>query len=355
MNALIIRELKNMRAFAKFASCLAVSVFCAYVCIGDGKAQKETAPAGADQAIRVQVEMVSFPVVVTDQAGNHIRDLKREDFRIFEDGVLQEVAGFAAVEEPISVALTLDTSGSTEFQLERIRQEAMRFVRMLRDDDSIAIVSFADDVTLLEPFNIYHKRNPEVLRKLKPGGLSAVYEAVWLSLQQVLEIEYGRKALVLFSDGVDNRSETVTEEETLDLARKTESTIYCIYFNTNKDRPKRMPGIIDPGAGPLKASLMAQWPPVRIPAGRGKNPEYAAGREYMSKLAQYSGGVLVDASRIENLGAAFGRIAKELRSQYSIGYYPKDAKHDGRFRKIEARVNRPGVTARTKQGYYPVK
>ncbi len=353
MNVLFIGEQKNMRACVKFASCLAAFVFCAYLSIGDGRAQKKTAPVGAGQAIRVQVEMVSFPVVVTDQAGNHVRDLKKEDFKIFEDGVLQEVSGFAAVEEPISVALTLDTSGSTEFQLDRIRQEAMRFVRLLRDDDSIAIVSFADDVTLLEPFNIYHKRNPDALRKLKPGGLSAVYEAVWLSLQQVLELEYGRKALVLFSDGVDNRSETVTEEETLDLARKTESTIYCIYFNTNKDRPKRLPQIIDPG--PLTTPHMAQWPPVRIPTGRGKNPEYAAGRDYMSKLAQYSGGLLVDASRIENLGAAFGRIAQELRSRYSLGYYPKDTKPDGRFRKIEVRVNRPGVTVRTRQGYYLVK
>ena len=84
--------------------------------------------------------MVSLPVVVTDQAGNHVRDLKKEDFQVFEDGVPQEIAGFAAVEEPISVALTLDTSGSTEFQLDRIGQEAMRFVRLLREEDSVAIV-----------------------------------------------------------------------------------------------------------------------------------------------------------------------------------------------------------------------
>ena len=344
-----------MRTFAKSAYCLAAVSLCAFLCVADGSAQKETEPAGAAQAIRVQVEMVSLPVVVTDQAGNHIRDLKKEDFQVFEDGILQDINGFAAVEEPISVALTLDTSGSTEFQLDRIRQEAMRFVRLLRDDDSIAIVSFADEVKLLEPFNLYHKKNPEVLRKLKPGGLSAVYEAVWLSLEQVLKLEYGRKALVFFSDGVDNRSETVTEEETLDLARKTESTIYCIYFNTDTDRYKRIPQIIDPAMEPSGNPLVAQWPPMKIPRRRGKNPEYAAGREYLAKLAQYSGGLLVDASRIENLGAAFGRIAQELRSEYSIGYYPKNLKRDGMFRRVEVRTKRPGITARTKQGYYFVR
>jgi Ca-activated chloride channel family protein len=341
-----------MRPYTQYASCLAVLSLCAFLCIAAGRAQKEAEPAGTPQAIQVRVEMVSLPVVVTDQTGNHVRNLKKEDFRVFEDGVLQEIAGFAAVEEPISVALTLDTSGSTEFQLDRIRQEAMRFVRLLREEDSIAIVSFADEVKLLEPFNIYHKKNPDALRKLKPGGLSAVYEAVWLSIEQVLNLEYGRKALVFFSDGVDNRSETVTEEETLDLARKTESTIYCIYFNTDKDRFKRMPSIIDPGLKSSGTPFAAQWPPIKIPTGRGKNPEYTAGREYLAKLAQYSGGLLVDASRIENLGAAFGRIAQELRSQYSLGYYPKDTKHDGRFRKVEVKVNRPGITARTKQGYY---
>jgi Ca-activated chloride channel family protein len=301
---------------------------------------------GGGQDVSVKVDMVSLPVVVTDANGNHIRDLKKEDFQVLEDGVPQQIGGFAAVEEPISVALTLDTSGSTEFQLGRIRQEAMRFIRLLREEDSVAIITFADEVTLLEPFSLYHKKNPDALRKLKPGGLSAVYEAVWLSIEQVLNLEYGRKALVFFSDGVDTRSESVTEQETLELARKTDATIYCIYYNTNKDRNKRMPGIIDP--------MRAQWPPIKIPTGRKKS-EYVSGHEYMLKLSSYSGGSLVDASRIENLGAAFSRIAQELRSQYSIGYYPKDVKQDGRFRKVEVRVNRPGLTARSRQGYYLVR
>ena len=109
-----------MRTFTKSAPRLAALFLCVLLCVANGRAEKKTGPAGAAQAIQVQVEMVSLPVVVTDQAGNHVRDLKKEDFQVFEDGVLQEIAGFAAVEEPISVALTLDTSGSTEFQLDRI-------------------------------------------------------------------------------------------------------------------------------------------------------------------------------------------------------------------------------------------
>lgn len=303
---------------------------------GAQEPEPESAP------IRVKVETVSLSVVVTDRGGNNIKNLKQEDFRVFEDGVLQEISGVSPVQDPISVALLIDSSGSTEFQLERIRQDAMQFVKLLRPDDSVAILSFADEVVLLEQFSLYHKKNPDVIRKIKPGGLSAVYEAVWLSLEQVLKPEYGRKALVMLSDGVDNRSQSVTEEETLELARKTDAPIYCIYFNTNKDRWKRIPPIVD----------RLQWP---LPRPGGSHPEYAAGREYLAKLASSSGGLLLDASRIDKVGPAFRRIIDELSSQYSVGYRPKRLEDNGAFRKIEVRMNRKDLTARTRQGYYLVR
>ncbi len=335
---------------AKLARIVVALSLCGFLYPAADQTKEVTGSGDAGQAIRVQVEMVSLPVVVTSRDGSHIKDLKKENFRIFEDGVPQEIAGFAAVEEPISVALLLDTSGSTEFQLSRIQNEAIRFVKLLRADDSVALLSFADEVELLEPFSIYHKKDTDVLRKIRPGGLSAVYEAVWLSIEQVLKPEYGRKALVVLSDGVDTRSDTVSEEETLKLARETEATIYCIYFNTDEDRSKRMPPIIDPMLETFQRfPLPGQWP------GHKKHPEYVAGREYLNNLATYSGGLLVDASRIENLGSAFRKIAEELWNQYSLGYYPKSLKHDSKFHKVTVTVDRPGLLARTKQGYFDLK
>lgn len=341
-----------MRLSIKSITIPGLLLLCSSIYLTAQNASTEPAPADGKKAIRIQVNMASFPVAVTSQDGSYAKNLKKEDFRIFENGVEQEIAGFAAVEEPISVALMLDTSGSTEFQLTRIKNEGMRFIKLLRQDDSIAILSFADDVTLLEQFSLYHKKNPDVLRQIKPGGLSAVYEAVWLALEQVLKPEYGRKALVLLSDGVDTRSDTVTQEETLELARKTDATIYPIYFNTNKDRSKRMPRGIDPLREPFKNSfLAAQWPRIPLPSG-GDKPEYRAGREYLETLAKYSGGLFVDASRIDNLGSAFMRIAQDLWSQYSLGYYPQNLKHDGKFREVRIQVKRPGLSVRTKLGYY---
>jgi Ca-activated chloride channel homolog len=257
------------------------------------------------------------------------------------------------VEAPVSVALTLDASGSTESQLTRLKNDAMRFINLLRPDDSIAVLSFADEVTLIEPFSLYHKKNPDVVRKIRPGSLSAVYEAVWLSLEQVLKLEFGRKALVLLSDGVDNRSESATWQETLDLARATDATIYCIYFNTGRDYNKRIPRGLDPMKSDLNQSLLAnQWPRIPIPGKGGSRPEFAAGKEYLIDLARLSGGLFVDASKAENLGSAFRKIAEELWNQYNIGYYPKNLKHDKKFRQVTIKINRPGLTVRSKPGYY---
>jgi len=283
------------------------------------------------QVFRIQVGMVSLPAVVTNGRGEYITDLNKEDFMVFDNGKLQEISGFATVEEPVSVALMLDSSGSMEAYLKVIQNEAIRFVSFLKKADGLAILSFADKVVLWEPFSLYKKKDPMAIRQIEARGLSAVYEGVWLALQQVLRHEFGRKALVIFSDGIDNRSQTVTEEETLDLARKTEATIYCIYFNASKKRSGRFP----------------------FPGGSdGKKEEYAAGREYLLKLAGFSGGTLVDAKKIGDLGAAFRKIAEDLSSQYSIGYYPSNFQRDGKYHKVELRLKRKGLTARTRQGYY---
>ena len=280
---------------------------------------------------RIQVGMVSLHVVVTNGRGEYVTDLGKEDFVVLDNGKTQEIAGFASVEEPVSVALVLDSSGSMEAHLRTIQDEAIRFVSFLKKDDGLAILSFADDVVLREPFSLYGKKNPMAIRRIEAKGLSAVYEAVWLTLEQVLKHEFGRKALVLFSDGIDNRSRTVTEEETLELARRTDATIYCICFNPGQSRFKRFP----------------------FPGSDGdKKAEYAAGREYLMKLSGYSGGMLVDAKKIGDLNTAFRKVARELSSQYSIGYYPSNLQRNGEYHKVEVRTKKKGLTARTREGYY---
>jgi len=169
-----------------------------------GYAQKNK-PA-EEQKIRVQVDMVSLPVVVTTRDGRRVADLEKQDFQVFEDRMQQEISGFAATDEPISVAVMLDTSGSMQRRLVRLQNEAIRFVEMLHPDDSVAIMSFADDVNLLEDFSIDRKRNARGIKETRANGNTALYEGVWLALEEVLKPVHERKALVIFSDGVDTAS-----------------------------------------------------------------------------------------------------------------------------------------------------
>jgi Ca-activated chloride channel family protein len=305
------------------------------------------------QTIQVKVDMVSLPVVVTTREGKRITDLQKEDFEILEDRVPQTIAGFEATDEPVTLVLALDCSGSMERKLARLQNEAIRFVNLLHPDDSVAIMSFADDVTLLTDFSIDRKRNEYGIKETRSNGSTALYEAVWLGLEDMLKPVKERKALVIFTDGVDTASRRASSKDTMDLAKESQATIYSIYFNTEDDMemPRRTGGTV--GGMPLPL------PPVVVtgnpnPPGSSSS-EYMMGRQYLTQLAQFSGGMLYDALKIDDLGPAFENIARELASQYSIAYYSTNTKRDGKFRSVEVKVRRPGLVARTKKGYIAPK
>jgi Ca-activated chloride channel family protein len=329
-----------------FGTCLALATGFWF-----GFGQGDNPGQGNSQSIQVRVDMVSIPVVVATRDGRRVADLEKKDFEVYEDKVPQQIAGFAATDEPISVVLLLDTSGSMQKKLARLQNEAIRFVNTLHPDDSVAIMSFADDVNLLEDFSIDRKRNEYGIKETRSNGGTALFEGVWLALQEVLKPVRERKALVLFTDGVDTASRKASESETLQLAKETQATIYCIYFNTEGDIDYRSPGTV--GGMPLPMPRVRVGPGAQAPGS--SSSDYYKGRLYLSQLAEYSGGVLFNALTTEDLGPAFDGIAKELASQYSIGYYPTNAKHDGKFRKIEVRVRRPDLVTRTKKGYYAPK
>lgn len=308
---------------------------------------QEQIPKG-DQPIRVRVDMVSLPVVVTDKVGRRIMDLTQNDFQVFENGVRQEIAGFAATDEPINVALLLDTSGSTELKLAKIQNAAISFVNQLHPDDEVAVLSFADDVKLQQNFTINRDKNEYGIKKTRTGECTVMYEAVWLALEEVLKPVQERKALVIFSDGNDTCSRTANMGETLDLAKETGATIFCVYFNTDQDQYKRSSKSVLGGS--LPPIVMNPYPPVIGGTGTGSpSYGYSGGKSYLESLAENSGGLLFDG--MNDLESAFSEVARELASQYSIGYYSSDERRDGKFRKVQVKLTKPGLTARTKKGY----
>jgi Ca-activated chloride channel family protein len=302
------------------------------------------------KSIRVEVEMVSLPVSVTTRGGKLVTGLEKEDFQVFEDKVQQKIEAFTATEEPFSVALLLDTSGSTELQLDRIQQEAIRFINLLKPEDSVAIVSFAEDVTLLQDFTTNRTRAAAAIRKTRSGGYTVLYEATWLAFKEVIPSARQRSAVVLLTDGVDTASEKATKAETRELAKESKAPVYCIYFNTQADMQgsprSRIPGQTYP-------PVTGQPPVTRPIPGVGSSTEdYMGGRQYLAELADYSGGTVLEALRMEDLTPAYEAIARELSSQYSIGYYPTNPRHEGKYRKVEVKVTKPGLYVQTRKGYY---
>lgn len=313
---------------------------------------QKTQPQG--QTIRLNVEMVSLPVVVTTVEGKRVLDLQKDDFQVFEDGVVQEISGFGLTDEPVSVALALDTSGSLEGRLGDIQNAAIHFVNLLHPDDSVAVMSFAEDVQLLEDWSIDRERNARGIKETRHGTCTKLLEAVWLALEEVLKPVQERKALVLFTDGVDTASHKASKKETIELAKETRATIYPIYF-TWRGLPTTARRFPVPGGPPILL------PPAIPPTGGGGGcggPSlnmFSTGRGYLNELAEYSGGRVFDAQQLQDLGPAFEEIAKELSSQYSIGYYSKNQKHDGKFRRVEVKIKKAGLVARTRKGYYAPK
>jgi Ca-activated chloride channel homolog len=291
---------------------------CSVMLFSDSAAPQSSHVPGDRRTIRVDVEMVSLPVVVTTREGRRITDLGRDNFQVFENSIPQEISGFSATSEPVRVVLLLDNSDSTESKLTQIKNAAIEFVNQLHPDDEVAVLSFAQKIKIQENFSRDRSKNEIGIKRTRPGGWTAVYEAAWLSLDAMLKPIKERKALVLFTDGMDTYSGKGSKEETLNLAKETRATIYSVYYST-EDNPQN-------------------------------KSKRKAGRDYLEKLSEYSGGLVFDGNK--DLRTAFAEVARELSSQYSIGYYSTNTRHDGKFRRVEVKTNKPGLVTRTKKGYY---
>jgi VWFA-related protein len=313
--------------------------------------QKTSAPVAVQDGshtFRIRVDMVSIPVVVSTRDGGRVAGLQKEDFTVLEDGVPQEIAGFAAAEEPVSILLMLDCSTSVRDELERIQNEAIRFVNILRAEDSVAIMSVARKVEILMQLSTDRKRSADSIKKMRAKDGTAIYEAIGIGLKEILKPVRERKAMVIFSDGVDTSSVKTSIDATLQSAMESDSPIYSIYFNMEayylgKARTDIAPMLAGQLRSPaISVNTGAPWPQFL---------DHQIGLNYLKELADNSGGLLFNALSMKDLGPSFEEIALELASMYSIGNYPTNSKMDSKFRKIQVKVNRPGLIARSKRGY----
>lgn len=323
----------------------------------------------AGDVIKVETTLVTLPVSVTDRNGRYIPNLRKEDFRLWEDGVEQQVAFFNAVDKPFSVVLMIDTSGSTRFRLDDIQNAAIAFVNQLRRDDKVMVVSFDNDVQVLSEFTTDRYRLRDAIMRTRTGNSTRLYDAVDLVINERLTRVEGRKAVVLFTDGVDTTSRHASYESNLRDAEELDALIYPVQYDTYAD----MGGGGGGGGG--------SWPGTQVPSspvdiliqilrgssgggnnrtGRGggggggtgtSRNEYELANRYLQDLSEVTGARKYQADSIQNISVAFSNIAEELRRQYSLGYYPKNPAQAGQRRQIRVRVNQPNLAVRTRDTY----
>jgi Ca-activated chloride channel homolog len=321
-----------------------------------------------NEVIKVETNLVSMPVSVLDRDGRFISGLTQNDFKLFENGVEQKVEYFQSVEQPFTVVLLIDVSPSTQFHIEEIQQAAIAFVDQLRPSDRVMVISFDERVHILSPITNNRYQLKDAIREAEFGDGTALYEAVDYTINQALHGIQGRKAVVLFTDGVDTTSRSASFQSTVAETEEVDSLFYTIRYDTSGDlngggggygRGGRHRGGGGGGRGgqvSMSDILGAILTGGNVNMGRGapggaSSNDYETGRRYLEALAQNSGGREFEASTMTNVDAAFSGIAEELRRQYSLGYYPEVVGKMGDRKQIKIRVMRPGVVVRAKTSY----
>jgi len=331
----------------------------------------DNTPVEVDETgtIKMDTSLVSIPVSVIDRDGKFVPFLTKRDFRLYEDGVEQEIESFNSVETPFHVALVLDTSNSTMFKMEEIQDAALAFIKQLRRDDQVMIVSFDGRVRFHCDFTTDYDEMRRAIYETRTGGSTKLYEAVDKVVDRMESIQ-GRKAIVLFTDGVDTSSRRANYQNTIEKVEESGALVYPIKYDTEADVPQG--GVYGPNSNPwpwpmpqpsprgrrrwpfnpFVTSMFPQWP-GRAPSGGGGtgSGEYRRAARYLQELADRSGGRLHDADTTYNLSQAFSLIAEELRHQYALSYYPSNAKKDGTYRRVRVRVEKTALVVRAREGY----
>jgi Ca-activated chloride channel family protein len=289
-----------------------------------GRERPQDAAPPQRGAFRSGVDVVSLSVTVTDAAGRYVTDLSQEDFSVFEDGVKQDVSFFSRTNLPLAVSLLVDTSASMDDKIATVRTAAGGFVAHLRPEDRTQLIDFDSRVNVLLPFTSAHPDLDRAIASLSAGGSTALYNAVYISLKELKKNQarsadqLRRQAIVLLTDGEDTSS-LVSFDEVLEQTKRSETAVYAIGLRAR-----------DSNIG--KAYSEAEY--------------------VLRQLTSQSGGRVFFPETVLDLPAIYTQIWQELSSQHLLGYSSKNPRRDGRWRRVVVRVERPGTSSRTKQGYY---
>ena len=301
--------------------------------------------------IRFDTSLVTVPVTVLDRNGRYVPLLRREQFRIAENGVEQKIAYFATTDSPFSVVLLIDTSGSTRLRLDDIQDAAIKFVERLKPTDSVIVMSFDDRIQVLCKATTDRKAIEKAIRRTRTGGGTRLYDAVDDILKKQLKTIEGRKAVVLFTDGVDTSSHRASYDSTIRLAEESDAPIYSVDYDTSGYGGGMGQGIPLPGGRGTVLGLPLPRPGIPGTTGGGTPGEYRRAVAYLRALSNSTGGRFYSGDSMFGIAQAFTWIAEELGRQYSLGYYPSTRGKEGERRQIKVRVTESDLVVKARDSY----
>ncbi len=271
--------------------------------------------------IRMNVDMVLVPVTITDPLNRLVTGLEKEDFQVYENNNEEKIASFASEDAPVSIGIIFDLSGSMTSKLIRAREAILQFIKTANPQDEFFVIGFNDRPELIEDFTSSVEDIQARLATVHSGHRTALLDAIYYGINKMADAHHERKALLVVSDGGDNRSR-FTEGEVRAKVREADVEIYSI-------------GIFDPYA---------------------PTPEERTGPQLLDDISSSTGGRLFRVDDVDEMSDIAEKISTELRNQYVIGYKPKDLSRDGKWRKVKVKVNPPPglppLTVYARTGYY---
>jgi len=340
-------------SFALFRHCAWIGALAATLCLVQARAQEDqlnkvhveppsassapaSEPKGAEAPpetgtaslhihpgsfIRMNVDMVLVPVTVTDPLNRLVTGLEKEDFQVYENNGEQKITSFASEDAPVSIGIIFDLSGSMSSKLVRAREAILQFIKTANPQDEFFVIGFNDRPELIEDFTSSVEDIQARLATVHAGHRTALLDAIYYGIAKMKDAHHERKALLVVSDGGDNRSR-YTEGEVRAAVREADVEIYSI-------------GIFDPYA---------------------PTPEERTGPQLLDDISSATGGRLFRVDDVDEMSDIAEKISTELRNQYVIGYKPDDLTRDGKWRKVKVKVNPPPglppLTVYARTGYY---
>ena len=298
----------------------------------------EATPAASDRdedAILLKAALVNLNVSVTNRAGVSLGNLKKDDFRVAENGEPQKIEFFQSTAAPFNLVLALDLSGSIKEKLDLVKSAALRFIDVVGPQDKVAVVTFTDEIRVVSQLTSDREELKRRIKQIdKPQGGTAFYEAMWFAMMDTLRGTRGqRNAIVVMTDGVDSSLDRYNPMQTRvtfnQLGRRLEESdviVFPIYLDTEYEEV--------------------------FERGNSTSEAYAIARDQLDRLAELTGGQKFTAEKANDLSGVYKQVAAALRTVYSVGYYPTNPDKDGTFRRVRVIVDRPDAAVKTRKGYY---